>query len=63
MTEHFKRNKDGTITGLPRYGDRPLARKVIGIRFTEDIYEVLKDKEDKQQFIRDAVREKLEREN
>jgi hypothetical protein len=59
----IKRNKDGTITGLPQYGDRALAKKVVGIRFTQEVFDKLQEIEDKQNFIREAVAEKLEREN
>ena len=60
-TPKIRRNPNGTITGLPM-GDRALS-KVIGVRFTQEISEKLEKMEDKQSFIREAVEEKINREN
>lgn len=45
----------------PKYGDRALG-KTIGIRFPADVDEVLRGMSDRQEFIREAVREALVRE-
>ena len=57
----IKRNPNGTITGLPM-GDCALS-KVVGVRFTQEVFEKLDKIKDKQSFIREAVEEKLNREN
>lgn len=46
---------------LPKIGDRALSKKVIGVRFTEEVNEVLlkMTSEERQAFIRAAVEEKL----
>lgn len=61
-TPRFKRTEDNKrLVGVPQYGKEPLGR-AYGIRFPKDIEEELKSLDDKQNFIREAVREKLEKE-
>lgn len=57
----FKRNPNGTITGLPD-GDRALS-KALAVRFKQETFEKLQQIKDKQGFIREAVEEKLKRES
>ena len=56
----MKRNKDGTIVGLP-IGEKPMA-KSIGVKFPVEVDELLRSMESRSDFIREAVKEKLEKE-
>ena len=56
----MKRKKDGTIVGLP-IGEKPMA-KSIGVKFPVEIDEKLRSMESRSNFIREAVKEKLEKE-
>lgn len=55
QTEAFKAQQ------LPKYGDRPLSKRVVGTRYPEHIDAVLKTmtSEQAQKLIREAVEERL----
>ncbi len=56
----FRIREDGKIIGIP-YGEQPLA-KPFHVRFPQDVDSVVRSMDNKQQFIRDAVIEKLKKE-
>ena len=60
-TPRFKRTEDNKrLVGVPQYGKEALG-KTIGVRFPKDLDDELRKKEDRQQYIREAVRNQLER--